>query len=109
MVTAPECNVLIDAEGDLYACDAMPENMHYGDVKTGINQDAWNNVAAPCGVREECVSCVFLPHCTEFDRCPNRTEYDACYRQEKRKLERELRIVYQIYQEQKAQKQKEKD
>lgn len=107
MVTAPECNVLIDAEGDLYACDAMPENMHYGDVKTGINQDAWNNVAAPCGVREECVSCVFLPHCTEFDRCPNRTEYDACYRQEKRKLERELRIVYQIYQEQKAQKQKE--
>ncbi len=109
MVTAPECNVLIDAEGDLYACDAMPENMHYGDVKTGINQEAWDKVAAPCGVREECTGCVFLPHCTEFDRCPNRTEYDACYRQEKRKLERELRIVYQIFQEQKAQKQKEKD
>ena len=106
MVTAPECNVLIDAEGDLYACDAMPENMHYGNVKTGINQEAWDKVAAPCGVREECTSCVFLPHCTEFDRCPNRTEYDACYRQEERKLERELRIVYQIYQEQKARKEK---
>ena len=106
MVTAPECNVLIDAEGDLYACDAMPENMHYGDVKAGINPEAWEKVAAPCAVREECNSCVFLPHCTEFDRCPNRTEYDACYRQEERKLERELRLVYQIYQEKKARKEK---
>ena len=100
MVTAPECNVLIDAAGHLFACDAMSENMHYGDVESGIAQDAWNRVAAPCRVRTECERCVFLPQCTEFDRCPNRTAYDDCFRQEKRKLESDLLFLYAIYQDQ---------
>lgn len=104
MVTAPECNVLIDAAGQLFACDAMPANMHYGDVKSGINLDSWDLVAAPCSVRTECERCVFLPQCTEFDRCPNRTAYDACRRQEKRKLESDLLFLYTIYQERQEQK-----
>ncbi len=103
MVTAPECNVLIDAAGRLFACEAMPESMRYGDVKTGFDPEAWKRVTAPCGVREECGQCVFLPQCTEFDRCPNRVAYDACFRQEKRKLETELRFAYAVYQERRRQ------
>ena len=106
MVTAPECNVLIDAAGRLFACDAMTEDMLYGDVKTGIDPETWERVAFPCEVRKECENCVFLPQCTEFDRCPNRTAYDDCFRQEKRKLERELRFVNTVFQEQKEREEK---
>ena len=106
-VTAPECNVVIDAAGQLFACDAMTENMRYGDVKTDIDMDVWNRVASPCAVREECARCVFLPECTEFDRCPNRMPYDSCYRDQQRRLERELRFVYFVSMEQKAKKQQE--
>ena len=109
MVTAPECNVLIDAEGNLFACDAMPESMRYGDVKTGIRQEAWDRVAEPCSVRKECETCVFLPQCTEFDRCPNRTAYDDCFRQEKRKLDRELRFAYTVWKEQREKKEAEQE
>ncbi len=106
MVTSPECNVLIDSSGKLFACDAMTENMRYGDVKTGIDEKAWAKVAEQCAVREECKGCVFLTQCTEFDRCPNRIKYDDCYRQEKRKLESDLRFMYSIYLDQKEQKEK---
>ena len=109
MVTAPECNVLIDSSWQLYACDAMPEDMRYGDVKTGFDPDAWNRVASRCRVREECRQCVFLPECTEFDRCPNRITYDDCYKQEKRKLESELLSVYKMHQEQKSVKAAERE
>ena len=107
MVTAPECNVLIDAAGRLFACDAMPESMCYGNVKDGIRPEAWKRVAEPCVIREECENCVFLPQCTEFDRCPNRMTYDSCVRQETRKLDRELRFVYAIWQERQKKKQQE--
>ena len=96
MVTAPECNVLIDSTGKLFACDAMPENMRYGDVKTGIDPEKWRKVASICDIREECRECVFLPQCTEFDRCPNRLTYDNCYKQEKRKIESDLRFAYAV-------------
>ncbi len=108
MVTAPECNVVIDAAGRLFACEAMTEDMLYGDVKKGIDPDAWNRIVAPCSIRKECERCVFLPQCTEFDRCPNRMAYDNCYRQEKRKLDRELRFAYRAYREQKEKQQQEK-
>ncbi len=108
MVTAPECNTVIDAAGRLFACEAMTGNMLYGDVKTDIDSEAWNRVTSPCSVREECRQCVFLPQCTEFGRCPNRMAYDNCYRQEKRKLDRELRFVYAVCQEQEQKRQEEK-
>ncbi len=108
MVTAPECNVLIDAAGQLFACDGMPENMRYGDVKKGIDPDAWNRVSSPCAVRSECSECVFLPQCTEFDRCPSRVPYDDCFRQERQKLERDLRYAHEIYREQKKKSGEEK-
>lgn len=107
MVTAPECSVVIDAAGRLFACEAMPENMCYGDVKRDIDPEAWNGVASPCDVRAECEHCAFLPQCTEFDRCPNRMSYDDCYRQEKRKLDQELYFAYGVYQDQKLRKQEE--
>ncbi len=107
MVTAPECNVLIDAAGRLFACDAMTEDMCYGNVKTGIDPAAWQRVAKPCPVRAECEQCVFLPQCTEFDRCPNRMEYDACFRQEQRQLEQELRFAYAVIREQEQKKREE--
>lgn len=109
MVTSPECNVLIDATGQLFACDAMPENMRYGSVHTGINQQLWNQATAPCCVRKECSECVFLPQCTEFDRCPTRIEYDLCYRQEKRKLDRELIFIYYMYSEELSRAQQQKN
>ena len=99
MTTAPECNVLIDAAGQLYACEAMPAGMRYGDVTSDINPQAWARISAPCAVREECRQCVFLPQCTEFDRCPNRMAFDDCYRQEQRKLDDELRFAYFVIQE----------
>ena len=105
MVTAPECNVLIDASGQLFACDAMTEDMRYGSVQTGILPEAWNRIATPCNIRTECMQCVFLPECTEFDRCPNRMAYDDCYRQEKRLLERELRFIYTLYQQERDREQ----
>ncbi len=101
MVTAPECSAVIDAEGKLFACEGMPDNMYYGDVKKGINPKIWTRVAEPCKVREECENCVFLPQCTEFDRCPNRAAYDDCYRQEKRRLDYELQYAYSIWQDRK--------
>ena len=101
MVTAPECNVLIDAEGKLFACDAMTESMRYGDIQTGIDQNRWNQVTAACSVRKKCERCVFLPQCTEFDRCPTRMGDDTCYRYEKRSLDRELRYIYAMYMEEK--------
>ena len=99
MTTAPECNVLIDAAGQLFACDAMTENMRYGDVISDVDPKAWSRVTAPCTIRKECSQCVFLPQCTEFDRCPNRTAYDNCFRQEKRRLDDELRFAYFVYQD----------
>ncbi len=107
MVTAPECNVLIDSAGQLFACDSMTANMRYGDVKTGIDPEAWNRVAAPCAIREECAKCVFLPQCTEFDRCPTRAAYDDCFRQEKRLMEDNLRAADIFFREMKQQKQRE--
>ena len=91
MAAAPENSVVIDAAGQLYACEAMPEGMRFGDVRSGPDPKARARVAAPCAVRAECEACVFLPQCTEFDRCPNRSGYDSCFRQEKRRLESELR------------------
>lgn len=99
MVTAPECNTLIDASGRLFACDAMPDNMHYGDVQNGIDSDAWGRVSAPCKVRDECRRCVFLPQCTEFDRCPNRMSFDACRRQAKRTLKSNLRYFNAVHED----------
>ena len=103
-VTAPECSVLIDADGQLFACDAMKDAMRYGDVRTGIDPDAWKRITAPCSVREECKACVFLPQCTEFDRCPNRIPFDACRSQKERDLQRKLRIAHEIYLEQMKQR-----
>jgi radical SAM protein with 4Fe4S-binding SPASM domain len=98
MVTAPECNVLIDSTGKLFACDAMPENMRYGDVRTGIEPEKWRKVASICDVREECRECVSLPQCTEFDRCPSRVGYPDCRKQEERKLKSDLKFAYEIAQ-----------
>ena len=108
MVTAPECNTVIDAAGHLFACEAMPENMCYGDVKTDIDMDIWNRVTTTCNMQKECEQCVFLPQCTEFDRCPSRMAFDNCYRQEKRKLNRQLHLASAIYEEQKLKRQVEK-
>ena len=105
-MTASECNILIDSAGRLFACDAMPENMRYGDVKTGIDMNAWHRVAEPCEVKDECKNCAFLTECTEFYRCPNRTVYDDCYKQAKRKMESDLRFAYSIYLDQKKEKEK---
>ena len=91
MVTAPECNVLIDAEGDLYACDAMPGSMRYGDVRSDIDPQAWARVTAPCPVEPSCAGCALLPQCTEFSRCPSRIAYDSCYKLEKRRLDDAIR------------------
>ena len=102
MVTAPECNVLIDAEGRLFACDAMPDSMRYGDVRTGIDPEAWKRVAAPCGVSPECRRCVFLPQCTDFSRCPSRVACDSCRRIEKMKLDRDLRAAWALHREAQA-------
>ena len=100
---------MIDAAGRLFACEAMPENMCYGDVKRDIDPEAWNGVASPCDVRAECEHCAFLPQCTEFDRCPNRMSYDDCYRQEKRKLDQELHFAYGVYLDQMQKKREEED
>ena len=99
MVTAPECNVLIDAAGQLFACDAMPESMRYGSVRTDIDPEAWKRIAAPCAVSPECEGCVFLPQCTEFSRCPSRIACDSCRRIEEMKLARELRGAYAMHRE----------
>ncbi len=101
MAAAPECNIVIDAEGGLFLCEAMPESFRIGDVKKGIDPDAFRQATAPCEVRTECGQCVFLPVCTEFDRCPNRMTWDSCFRQEKRNLERDLRFMHNLYQDQK--------
>ena len=107
MVTAPECNVLIDSSGQLFACDAMPDYMRYGTVKTDIDPEAWKRVTAPCSIGGDCEQCVFLPQCTEFSRCPSRIAYDSCFRLEKMKLDRELVRVYELHRKAQRQQQKE--
>ncbi len=92
-----EHSAVIDAAGQLFACEAMTGEMLYGNVKTGIVPAAWERVASPCAVRDECRRCVFLPRCTEFDRCPNRVPSDLCRELEKRRLEGEMRVAYAVY------------
>ncbi len=99
LAAAPEYNVLIDAIGDLFACDAMPENMRYGSVKQGIDPVLWKEVSRSCKLEAHCDGCVFLPQCTEFNRCPTRFAFDACRRQEKRKLDSDLRLMYYFWRE----------
>ena len=107
MVTAPECNVLIDASGQLFACDAMPDYMRYGTVKTDIDPEAWKRIASPCDMNDDCQRCVFLPQCTEFNRCPSRIAYDSCFRLEKMKLDMELARAYDLHRKAQRQQQTE--
>jgi radical SAM protein with 4Fe4S-binding SPASM domain len=97
MATVPDRNVLIDATGKLYACDTMAENMCYGNIKTGINSKAWERIIKPYTVQSECERCVFLPQCTEFAGCPHRAAYNNCYKQEKRKLESDIRFAWHMF------------
>ncbi len=92
-----EHSAVIDAAGQLFACEAMTGTMLYGNVKTGIDPAARDRIASPCAVRKECARCAFLPQCTEFDRCPNRVPFDLCLKLEKRRLEGEMRVAYAVY------------
>ena len=97
---APEHSLLIGADGRLFACEAMTEEMSFGDVRRGIDPEAFARVSSPCALREDCAACAFLPLCTEFSRCPHRPAAGDCVRLEKQKLERELRFAYTLIREQ---------
>lgn len=107
-VTAPECNVVIDAAGRLFACDAMTDGMRYGSVRTGIDPEAWERATGPCEVRPECGRCVFLPECTEFSRCPHLLPFDACRSQKQRELDSRLRFLYANFREKEQKNREEK-
>ena len=98
MAAAPEYNMLIDAEGRLFACNAMPQTMLCGDIKNGIVPAFRENSSKSHAPDAHCEQCVFLPQCTDFSMCPNRLPFDACLRQEKRKLNRDLRMMYYWFQ-----------
>lgn len=104
MVTVPENGAVIDADGNLFACEAMPENLRYGDVKNGINPVCWKEIVRPDKIRDHCRTCTFLPQCTEFCRCLNRKTFDDCRKHEERVLKNDLRYTYSFLLEQEKQK-----
>ena len=97
MAAVPEYNMLIDAEGRLFTCDAMPQNMFCGDLKNGIDPAFRDNRSKVHEPDAYCEKCVFLPQCTDFSKCPNRLPFDTCRRQEERKLNSDLRLIYDWY------------
>ena len=107
MAMVPDHAVLIDAEGRVCCCDAMPESMYFGDVHTGIDPAALERVSAPCEPHPECLECLYLPECTEFDRCPSRMPFDACRRQRARIMRESVQRLYSNYEHMKAKQQAE--
>ena len=64
--------VVINPEGDLYTCQGCDKHMCYGNIWEGVLlpdiYEAWKNNAE---AREQCRSCVWLPECTAFSKCPS--------------------------------------
>lgn len=64
--------VVIDTEGRLLACEACVEGTSFGDVWNGVvDKEMWNSHNEICEIREECKTCVCLPLCTPFSKCPH--------------------------------------
>lgn len=64
-------NVVIDAEGGLFACEHCVEESRIGDLREGTSDR--ERQAAFCGTRLiqlACRDCPFLPACTPFASCP---------------------------------------
>lgn len=79
MADRAEHTAVIDAEGRLYTCEAMPENLLYGDVKNGItDMKKYERITTNGVIPVECRTCAYLPECTDFLLCPNREELPKC-------------------------------
>ncbi len=107
MVTVPENGTVIDAEGRLFACEGMPDNLRYGDIKNGIDPNLWKRIIKQDRIRKHCETCAFLPQCTEFSRCLNKKEFDFCRRQEERVLKNDLCYTYSFFADREKQKERE--
>ena len=102
LAAAQEYNVVIDSKGKLYSCEAMTENTHCGDVYSGMDSVCQERRGELPEMDSQCRTCTFLPQCTDFNGCPNRLPFDLCRRQEKRKLDSDLRLVYYLCREKQA-------
>ena len=99
MADRAQHTVVIDAEGRLYTCEGMPENLCYGDLQTGVNsQDHFNSISTPSEIPETCRHCAYLPECTDFLLCPNRETPPRCLEQARRKLDQGILGIYNQYQ-----------
>lgn len=79
MADRAEHAALIDAEGRLFACDAMPEELRYGDVTHGVTEtERYRCLLEERELPPECLCCAYLPECTDFRRCPNWEKPPRC-------------------------------
>lgn len=96
MADRAEHGALIDAEGRLFACDAMPENLRYGTVKDGVTEtERYRRILEERALSPECQDCAYLPECTDFRFCPNWERYPRCREHTERRVFRGLFDLYE--------------
>lgn len=105
MADRAEVTAVISSDGCLYTCEGMPKNLHYGDVRNGIiDQAYYESITKPRTLLETCMRCRYLPECTDFTFCPNREEYPRCWNHMKKNNNESIRNLYKIYLERKREK-----
>ena len=64
-------SVVIGPDGNLYKCECCEEGTAFGNVREGVtNQEILSQYTVYGKTREKCRTCVFLPECTSFSKCP---------------------------------------
>ena len=100
MADRAEHAALIDAEGRLFACDAMPEPLRYGDVNHGVTEtERYRCLLEERELPAECLRCALLPECTDFRRCPNWEKAPRCREHTENRIFRGLTGLYELSRE----------
>ena len=95
MADRAEHSVVIDAEGRLYICEGMPEDLCYGSLIDGITDpESFERISSPDELTEACHICSYLPDCTDFRRCPNQPKVPNCKMQMQKKISNALLGLY---------------
>ena len=88
--------VVIDPEGNLYACDQCLPGTSWGNIFDGVTDPAlFKRLKAPTIIAEQCRDCLFLPRCTAFAkaRCPVCMNEPHCREGRRMELEQGLRRI----------------
>ena len=81
--------VVITPDGLFYSCEHCTPGTSFGNLIDGItSEEKYKAFSEISPVADKCRSCVLLPECTTFSKCPIK-DFD-CYRLRKMNLTRVL-------------------